>query len=111
MIRTDPVPGNHRYGRTLVGVRHGERITAALGLLGTNTSDGNAAGSSCYGDKKTTNGNYIWNFTEYTAPDPVAIDSIASEGKAKENGKYLENGQIVIFRDGKKFSTTGVELK
>jgi hypothetical protein len=43
---------------------------------------------------------------------PTGIDSIASEGKAKMNGKkYMENGRIVIYRDGKKFSTTGVELK
>ena len=41
----------------------------------------------------------------------TGIDGIASDGKAKANGKYLENGKVVIYRNGQKFSTTGVQLK
>ncbi len=41
----------------------------------------------------------------------TGIDGIAADGKAKANGKYLENGKVVIYRNGQKFSTTGVQLK
>lgn len=239
------------YGWTIAALpAGGYSITGRNGLFGTNTSDGNAAGSTCYGDKNTGNGNYIWTITAIEEPEivfedtpltkdmfkgwdgfdenaqvinenpywdaaefgtsvgggaviygsgnvtntdyaditkadvlrisgtvglplrvmfnrqadntlievdpvigengyvdvdltsynyvhlnaikvnwgdasgvieslilnptstPTGIDSIASEGKAKMNGKkYMENGRIVIYRDGKKFSTTGVELK
>ena len=42
----------------------------------------------------------------------TGIDGIAAGGKTMKNGrKYMENGKIFIYRNGKKFSTTGVELK
>ncbi|MCH5175408.1 MAG: hypothetical protein J1F40_05940, partial [Prevotellaceae bacterium] len=33
------------------------------GLLGTNSDNGNDAGSPCYGNKKTDDGNYIWTIS------------------------------------------------
>ena len=50
------------YGWTIEALKDGGvSITGQNGLYGTNTSDGNAAGSAIYGDKTTANGNYIWN--------------------------------------------------
>lgn len=48
-------------------------ITGKNGFLGTNTKDGSAAGSTCYGDKKSSNGFYIWAISEYVAPAPVLV--------------------------------------
>ena len=59
------------YGWTVAALAEGQyTITGKNGFLGTNTSDGNGVGSSCYGDKKTSNGNYIWNITETEAQAP-----------------------------------------
>ena len=58
------------YGWTIALVEGGYSITGKNGLLGTNANE-KAAGSPCYGDKKTSNGNYIWAITEYVAPEPV----------------------------------------
>ncbi|MCH5175882.1 MAG: hypothetical protein J1F40_08345, partial [Prevotellaceae bacterium] len=82
------------------------------GLLGTNTSDGNAAGSTCYGDKKTSNGNCIWNIeeTETPEPQPDDIDAVGADA-VKANGKYLENGRIVIYRNGIKYGADGSVVK
>ena len=60
------------YGWTIAALADGGyTIAGKSGFLGTNTSDGNAAGSSCYGDKKTSNGNYIWNIEETETPAPA----------------------------------------
>ncbi|MCH5174578.1 MAG: leucine-rich repeat protein, partial [Prevotellaceae bacterium] len=59
------------YGWTIAALADGGyTITGKNGFLGTNTSDGNAAGSTCYGDKKSSNGNYIWNIEETEIPAP-----------------------------------------
>ena len=50
------------YGWTIEALKDGGvSVSGTNGLYGTNTSDGNAAGSAIYGDKTTANGNYIWN--------------------------------------------------
>ena len=55
------------YGWTVAALADGGyTINGKNGFLGTNTSDGNDAESSCYGDKKTSNGNYIWTIAELT---------------------------------------------
>ncbi|MDE5550441.1 MAG: DUF4859 domain-containing protein, partial [Bacteroidaceae bacterium] len=40
----------------------------------------------------------------------VSIDGIDA-AKAKANGKYLQNGKIVIVKNGKTYSVSGVEIK
>ncbi|MBR1667208.1 MAG: hypothetical protein IJ693_02895 [Bacteroidaceae bacterium] len=52
------------YGWIISAAEGGYTIQGKNGLLGTNTSDGAAAGSPCYGDKKTTNGYVVWAITE-----------------------------------------------
>ena len=50
------------YGWTINALADGGyNIVGKNGMYGTNTSDGNAAGSPCYGDKKASNGNVVWN--------------------------------------------------
>lgn len=48
-----------------------------------------------------------WNGISYTAPAPTAINAVATERKAQ---KVIENGQMVIIRDGKKFNAVGAQL-
>ena len=48
-------------------------INGKNGSLGTNTKDGFAAGSTCYGNKKTTDGFIAWTISEYVAPAPVLV--------------------------------------
>ncbi len=55
------------YGFTFTALPDaGCSIQGKNGLYGTNSSDGNAAGSPVYGDKNTGNSNYIWNIEEAT---------------------------------------------
>lgn len=60
-------------------------INGKNGFLGTNTKDGSAAGSTCYGNKKTTDGFIAWTISEYVAPAPTYAIAIA-EG--------IENGTV-----------------
>lgn len=66
------------YGWMIAAVEGGYTITGKNGLLGTNTSDGNAAGSPCYGDKNTSNGNCIWTIEK--GPDFIWSKNIIKNG-------------------------------
>ncbi len=44
-------------------------------------------------------------------PVPVAIEGVEVEGETLADGKYIENGQIVIVKGGKKYTVAGVEIK
>lgn len=75
------------YGWTIAAVEGGYTITGKNGFLGTNTKDGAAAGSTCYGNKKATDGFYIWTISEYVAPvEPTTYAITVAEG--------IENGAI-----------------
>lgn len=77
------------YGWTIATVEGGYTITGKNGFLGTNTSDGNAADSPCYGDKKANNGNYIWGIAEYVEPTEktieIAIERMVGLGYSEQN--------------------------
>lgn len=75
------------YGWTIAAVEGGYTITGKNGFLGTNTKDGAAAGSTCYGNKKATDGFYIWTISEYVTPvEPTTYAITVAEG--------IENGAI-----------------
>lgn len=44
-------------------------------------------------------------------PIPTAIEGVETEGESIADGKYIENGQIVIVKGGKKYTVAGVEIK
>lgn len=78
------------YGWTIAALPDGGySITGKNGLFGTNTSNGNAVNSPCYGDKNTGNGNYIWNITEYVEPTEktieIAIERMVGLGYSEQN--------------------------
>ena len=67
---------------------------------------------------------FDWSTSEYTlkyywtgltvtkTSDTVSISSIAPEATAKANdGKFIENGKIVIVRNGVKYNVNGVAIK
>ncbi len=75
------------YGWTIAAVEGGYTITGKNGFLGTNTKDGAAAGSTCYGNKKATDGFYIWTISEYVAPvEPTTYAITIAES--------IENGAV-----------------
>lgn len=61
------------YAWTIAAVEGGYTIQGKNGFLGTNSKDGSAAGSSCYGNKKSTDGFYIWTIEEAPAPALATI--------------------------------------
>lgn len=40
--------------------------------------------------------------------ETTAINSLSSDNTVKENGKFIENNQVVIYNNGKKYSPAGV---
>ena len=49
---------------------------------------------------------------ELTDEEPTAISTVKEVApKTLLNGKFLENGRIVIVKNGKKFSASGAEVK
>ena len=102
------------YAWTIVAVKDGITIIGNNSrYLGTNTSDGNAAGAPCYGDKQASNGNYIWTAKEADNDDdtPTGIESVNDAATAVKNGKVLENNKVVIYRNGLKYNVTGAAIK
>lgn len=69
------------YGWTIAAIGDGKYTITGKNnrYLGTNTSDGNGAGSTCYGDKQASNGNYIWTIEEYVEPVYYNIEIAESE--------------------------------
>ncbi|MBQ6751740.1 MAG: hypothetical protein IJR02_13375 [Bacteroidaceae bacterium] len=67
------------YGWTIAPAEGGYTITGKNGLLGTNSSDGNAAGSPCYGDKKTSNGNCIWSIVAVEDVPVVVYEELTAD--------------------------------
>ena len=72
------------YGWTFTVLADGQyTIHGKNGFMGTNNSadktPGDAAGSTCYGDKSASNGNYIWNIEEYVEPVRYSIEIAATE--------------------------------
>ena len=88
------------YGWAIATVEGGYTITGKNGFLGTNTSDGNAVNSPCYGDKKANNGNYIWGIAEYVEPTEktieIAIERIVGQG-------YTAQTEVMDFTEGLEF--------
>jgi len=89
------------YGWTIALVEGGYSITGKNGLLGTNSPE-TAAGSPCYGDKKTSNGNYIWAIAEYVAPEPVDPNLIEI---AQSQGADLDNFARTTCEAGDGYTT------
>lgn len=52
-----------------------------------------------------------FRLTYYGTDIPVAIDGISTPAAKKANGKYLENGRIVIVKNGVKYNVAGQILK
>lgn len=75
-------------------------INGKNGFLGTNTKDGSAAGSTCYGNKKTTDGFIAWAISEYVAPAPtyaIAIAEGIENGTIKADVETAEEGATVTL--------------
>jgi len=47
----------------------------------------------------------------YFGDESTAISTVSNEKMAGSDGKYLENGRIVIVKNGKKYNTNGQEMR
>lgn len=62
--------------------------------------------SNAWGSKSLTKQNYIKVTGLYTA-----IEDIKGDDCKSADGKYLENGRVVIIKNGKRYNVTGQEIK
>lgn len=83
------------YGWTIASVDGGYTIQGKNGLLGTNTSDGNGVDSPLYGDKKTSNGNCIWQI-EVSGPVTVLAEEAVLENWTREFTGDGQDGSFVL---------------
>ena len=68
--------------------------------------------SSMGGNISSTGDRYEgYNIRPVYDPNYTSIRTITDTDKSSTSKKYVRNGQIVIERNGKKYSTTGIELK
>ena len=82
------------YGWTITALPDGGvSIAGQNGLYGTNTSDGNNAGSPLYGDKTTSNGNYVWNI------EPVAPEVTEYNGTLTQTMSHPAMGEMGSSED------------
>ncbi len=114
------------YGWTIEALKDGGvSVSGTNGLYGTNTSDGNAAGSAIYGDKTTANGNYIWNIEPAEQePEGTLYNGTLTQTLAMPNGTVMgeevdidydvfisapdpNNGVQIQFVDGFTFPVMG----
>ena len=69
------------------------------------------------GVRGETHAQYNWmsfsdfRLVQFPAHMTTGIGGLDAVTSPKANGKYLENGRVVIYHDGKKFSPTGIQLK
>ena len=87
-----------------------DQIQYVGGMPGQNTEPAEYAATFAFvKNNSETNDAVVLKVTlTYAVPDGINAIEIA---KAKANGKYIQNGKLVIVRDGKVFSANGIELK
>lgn len=90
-------------------------VTDLTALVGVSEEDWNAGGTvpDWAGPSVTTRDGrqtaLVEKYEETTAS--TGIDGISTTKNVKQNDKYMENGMVVIYRDGKRFSVTGVQIE
>lgn len=78
-------------------------IKGPNGIVGTDSKD---AGSATYGNKTIAN-NGLWTIEDYI---PTAAKVVAADD-AVAVIKFVENGKIVMVKNGKKYTAAGAEIK
>ena len=53
----------------------------------------------------------IYGVYKHIAGQPDAIAEVDDDATETKTRKYIENGQIVIVKDGKKYNAAGVEIE
>jgi len=55
----------------------------------------------------------VYGIYKHLANDPISVDiaDVSDDAATSKVRKYIENGQIVIVKDGKKYNTAGVEIE
>lgn len=84
------------YAWTIAPVEGGYTIQGKNGLLGTNKTDV-AAGTTCYGNKKSDDGNVVWSIAEYIAKYNVSVAEGIENGTVAVDAAEAEEGATVTI--------------
>lgn len=84
------------YAWTIAPVEGGYTIQGKNGLLGTNKNDV-AAGTTCYGNKKSDDGNVVWSIAEYIAKYNVSVAEGIENGTVAVDAAEAEEGATVTI--------------
>lgn len=84
------------YAWTIAPVEGGYTIQGKNGLLGTNENDV-AAGTTCYGNKKSDDGNVVWSIAEYIVKYNVSVAEGIENGTVAVDAEEAEEGATVTI--------------
>lgn len=84
------------YAWTIAPVEGGYTIQGKNGLLGTNKNDV-AAGTTCYGNKKSGDGNVVWSIAEYIVKYNVSVAEGIENGTVAVDAEEAEEGATVTI--------------
>ena len=84
------------YAWTIAPAEGGYTIQGKNGLLGTNKNDV-AAGTTCYGNKKSGEDNVVWSIAEYIAKYKVSVAEGIENGTVAVDAEEAEEGATVTI--------------
>lgn len=84
------------YAWTIAPVEGGYTIQGKNGLLGTNKDDV-AAGTTCYGNKKSGDDNVVWSIAEYIVKYNVSVAEGIENGTVAVDAEEAEEGATVTI--------------
>lgn len=84
------------YAWTIAPVEGGYTIQGKNGLLGTNKNDV-AAGTTCYGNKKSGDGDVVWSIAEYIVKYNVSVAEGIENGTVAVDAEEAEEGATVTI--------------
>lgn len=100
-------------GEGMVCVKIGDPASGIIDYLGAiddSYEDGDTYTAKWGFVNKASNTAVILNINITFVTDPTGIDATPAADGVKPDGKYLENGKIVIYRNGNKYDASGAPM-
>ena len=95
---------DNTYSNAEATINHTYTLSSTSALVGK---------TELYISRATASNTYIESIT-ISRPDDsetTAIQTISGKAATLKAAKYMKDGKLVILRDGKEFSVTGVEIR